>query len=242
MGLSLVSGSMSTSWKTVFEPVDASSTYEETVTRLGTAIRIGVLGAGTRLPPERELAEQLSISRSTLRQALATLTETGHLTAVRGRSGGTFVADHPPVSSGRPLPRERWRPMLDCRVAFETGTALRAAERAQEEDILALREALAALDEAADAGFAAYRRADARLHLLIAEAAHSPQLVRSVARVQGQLCDLFKEVGLSARGEEDREQHAAILDAIENGDPLGAVAAMRSHLEATEMFISFSVA
>ncbi len=63
----------------MFEPVDASSTYEETVTRLGTAIRIGVLPAGSKLPPERELAEQLAISRSTLRQALATLTATGHL-------------------------------------------------------------------------------------------------------------------------------------------------------------------
>src|SRR5215213_10355195 len=93
-------GAMSTSWTTVFEPVDASSTYEETVTRLGTAIRIGVLPPGSKLPPERELAEQLSISRSTLRQALTTLVQSGHLTSVRGRSGGTFVVEAPPLSEG----------------------------------------------------------------------------------------------------------------------------------------------
>src|SRR4051794_1300733 len=104
---------MSTSWMTVFEPVDASSTYEETVTRLGTAIRIGVLGPGVKLPPERDLAEQLSISRSTLRQPRATLTEPGPLNAVRGGSGATFVPEAPPVASGTPFPRERLRAMLD---------------------------------------------------------------------------------------------------------------------------------
>src|SRR3954467_3752529 len=47
----------------VFGPVEAPTTFEETVERLGTAIRLGLLGAGTRLPPERELSEQLRIRR-----------------------------------------------------------------------------------------------------------------------------------------------------------------------------------
>src|SRR3954452_17499261 len=98
--------SMSTSWTTVLEPVDASSTYGETVTRLGTAIRIGVLPAGTKLPPERELAGQLAISRSAVRSALGTLTETGHLKAARGRAGGTFVVEGPPVASRDPFLRD----------------------------------------------------------------------------------------------------------------------------------------
>src|SRR5215218_6696718 len=103
----------------VFEPVAPQSTYEETVARLGTAIRLGVLAPGTRLPAERDLADQLGISRSTLRQALATLTETGHLTAVRGRAGGTFVASAPPLASGVSVPVERWRQLLDWRVVLE---------------------------------------------------------------------------------------------------------------------------
>src|SRR5437763_13536030 len=87
----------------VFEPVHALSTFEETVERLGTAIRLGLLGAGERLPPERELSDLLGISRSTLRQAITTLVQSGHLISLRGRSGGTFVTASPPLAD-RPPP------------------------------------------------------------------------------------------------------------------------------------------
>ncbi|MGZ5412269.1 MAG: FadR/GntR family transcriptional regulator, partial [Solirubrobacterales bacterium] len=80
----------------VFKPVRAPTTFEETVERLGTAIRLGLLTPGTKLPPERDLADELRISRSTLRQALTTLVQSGHLLSVRGRGGGTFVAEQPP--------------------------------------------------------------------------------------------------------------------------------------------------
>src|ERR687895_214281 len=94
----------------VFEPLQTATTFEETVERLGTAIRLGILPAGTRLPSERDLAEQLGISRSTLRLAITTLVESGHLVSVRGRAGGTFVADRPPLAGGREGPlREDWR-------------------------------------------------------------------------------------------------------------------------------------
>src|ERR671926_350596 len=84
----------------VFEPVQAPTTFEETVERLGTAIRLGILSPGARLPSEREMAEQLGISRSTLRQAITTLVQSGHLTSVRGRTGGTFVVPEPPLAEG----------------------------------------------------------------------------------------------------------------------------------------------
>src|SRR5919198_4036433 len=83
----------------VFEPVSPPTTFEETVERLGNAIKLGLLPSGTRLPPERELAGQLGISRSTLRLALTTLVQSGHLTSVRGRTGGTFVAESPPLAA-----------------------------------------------------------------------------------------------------------------------------------------------
>src|SRR5688572_30043794 len=82
----------------VFQPVRPPTTFEETVERLGTAIRLGLLAPGSQLPPERDLAAQLRISRSTLREALTTLTQSGHLVSQRGRGGGTFVVEEPPLA------------------------------------------------------------------------------------------------------------------------------------------------
>jgi DNA-binding FadR family transcriptional regulator len=113
--------------RSVFMPVRAPSTFEETVERLGTAIRAGILPAGSQLPAERVLADELGISRSTLRQALTTLVQSGHLVSLRGRSGGTFVTERPPLAdtSERPLGSEAWA-VLDYRVAIETGATVPA--------------------------------------------------------------------------------------------------------------------
>src|SRR5215475_7625560 len=94
----------------IFERVQPPSTFEETVERLGTAIRLGLLPPGSKLPPERELARRLRISRSTLRQALTTLVQSGHLVSLRGRKGGTFVAEQPPLAEngGEELDQGAW--------------------------------------------------------------------------------------------------------------------------------------
>src|SRR5215210_1407499 len=151
----------------VFKPVDPPTTFEETVERLGTAIRLGLLPPGRRLPPERDLATLLRISRSTLRQAITTLVESGHLVSVRGRTGGTFVVDAPPLSemAGEPLGEEA-RATLDYRVAIETGAAILAAERAGEDDLAQLDQLVERMSKA-DV-FEDYRRADVRFHIGIA--------------------------------------------------------------------------
>src|SRR5947209_16105649 len=92
-----------TSLDAVFAPVHSQTAFEETVERLGTAIKLGLLAPGTRLPAERELCSRLGIARSTLRQALVALGQSGHLHATRGRGGGTFVADpQPPAEPPSP--------------------------------------------------------------------------------------------------------------------------------------------
>ena len=125
----------------VFKPVRPPTTFEETVERLGTAIRLGLLPAGSRLPAERDLAEQLGISRSTLREALTTLVQSGHLVAQRGRTGGTFVAERPPLAEqdDKPLGEATWA-VLDYRVAVEAGATILAAERAEPDQLERLGE------------------------------------------------------------------------------------------------------
>src|SRR3954449_4704288 len=131
----------------VFEPVRTATTFEETVDRLGTAIRLGILAPGSRLPSERDLAEQLAISRSTLRQAITALVESGHLTSVRGRTGGTFVVPEPPLAEGSagPLP-DCWHQVLDLRIAVEIGAVTLAAERIDDAALDVMRDAVARMD------------------------------------------------------------------------------------------------
>src|ERR1700761_38701 len=136
---------MTGSLEAVFAPVHSQTAFEETVERLGTAIRLGLLSPGMRLPAERELCARLGIARSTLRQALTALAQSGHLRATRGRGGGTFVADPPPPAEP---PTEEllagWRELCDERMMVEVGIAVLAAERAQPAAVDALDDLVAA--------------------------------------------------------------------------------------------------
>src|SRR5438128_3367968 len=145
----------------LFKPVQPPTAFEQTVERLATAIKLGFLPPGGQLPPERELARKLEISRTTLRQALTALTQSGLVTTSRGRRGGTFVADPLPLA---PRPRrifaeDELRAFLDHRLAIETGVAIRAAERAEPADLDTLVSLTDEMDEEAT-DFERYRQAD----------------------------------------------------------------------------------
>jgi GntR family transcriptional repressor for pyruvate dehydrogenase complex len=219
----------------VFEPVQPPTTFEETVERLGTAIRLGILGPGTRLPSERELAEQLGISRSTLRQAITTLVQSGHLESVRGRGGGTFVVQQPPLAEGAPgdaLP-EDFAQTLGLRLAVEAGVVVLAAERATAEDVQRLREAIVLMDGATE--FEAYRRGDVRFHIGLAEATRVPRLVALLTEVQGEVSELIAHIAHPAEVlTHANAEHARIADALEARDVAAAVELLRRHLEGTQ--------
>jgi DNA-binding FadR family transcriptional regulator len=223
----------------VFKPVQPPTTFEETVERLGTAIRLGLLAPGIRLPAERDLAEQLKISRSTLRQALTTLVQSGHLVSRRGRAGGTFVAEEPPLaqsSTVKVLTAEA-RAVLDYRVAVEAGATVLAAERAGAEDFERLGELIERMDHAES--FDDYRRADVRFHIGLAEAAHSARMVTAMTEVQGQMSDLIARI---AHPEEvltrSNAQHRRVLGHIRAREAGRAVRLMRQHIEGTEHILA----
>jgi GntR family transcriptional regulator, transcriptional repressor for pyruvate dehydrogenase complex len=223
----------------VFEPVQTATTLEETVERLGTAIRIGLLGPGARLPPERDLADQLGIARSTLRQALTSLTESGHLVAMRGRGGGTFVSDAPPLAESTriELGAGHWRDVLDYRIAVEVGTVVLAAERRQPEDLARLREQVGAMREAGD--FSDYRRADVFFHLGIAEAARSARLLSAMTEIQGQMSELIAHIAHPAPVlARSNDQHAQLVRLLDRRDGIGAARLVREHLKGTEQVLA----
>ena len=221
----------------VFEPVQAVTTFEETVERLGTAIRLGLLGPGAQLPPERDLADQLGISRSTLRQALTAMTQSGHLVAVRGRGGGWFVADPLPRPEAEPVELAAWRELLDYRVAVEVGAVVLAAERAGAGDLARLGRQVEAMHSVED--FATYRQADVFFHLGLAEASGSARLVAAMTEVQGAMSELIVHIAHPREVlERSNAQHARLVALLERGDGGRAAKLIREHLHGTESVLA----
>ncbi|MGH3224117.1 MAG: FadR/GntR family transcriptional regulator, partial [Streptosporangiaceae bacterium] len=113
----------------MLRPVRAGNAFEETVERLLTVIKLGLIGPGERFPAERELAVRLGISRLTLREAIGELQQAGFVESRRGRFGGTFVTRRPPVPAPgelRRLAREDGDKLTDAltfRLAVEIGAA-----------------------------------------------------------------------------------------------------------------------
>jgi DNA-binding FadR family transcriptional regulator len=221
----------------VFDPVQAATTFEETVERLGTGIRLGLLPRGSQLPPERELAEQLGISRSTLRQALTALTQSGHLIAVRGRGGGWFVAESLPQPQAEHVELTEWRELLDYRIVVEVGAAFLAAERAQPDDLARLSGYVETMGEVRD--FALFRQADVFFHLAVAEAARSGRIVAAMTEVQGAMSELIGHIAHPPEVlERSNAQHAKLVRLFERGEAERAARLVREHLLGTEQVLA----
>jgi GntR family transcriptional regulator, transcriptional repressor for pyruvate dehydrogenase complex len=219
----------------VFAPVRSQTAFEETVDRLGTAIKLGLLTPGSRLPAERELCSRLGIARSTLRQALTALSQSGHVHATRGRGGGTFVSDpQPPAVPPTEQVLAQWRETCDQRLAVELGVVLLAADRATPADLDRLDEIAATLESTLE-DFAAYRQADVRLHVGLADATQSTLLVRAMTEVQGAMTDLISHIAHPAEVlASSNAQHRRLLAAVREGDGMRAMGVMRDHLQGTE--------
>ncbi|WP_199199088.1 FadR/GntR family transcriptional regulator [Amycolatopsis sp. CA-128772] len=218
----------------LFRPVRAGNAFEETVERLLQAIRLGVVGAGERLPSERELAERLGVSRVTLREAIRALSDAGYVESRRGRYGGTFVNESlpgPPEPDGK-VDAVTLEDSLSLRYVLETGAAEMAAARSLSP---ADRQHLTGtLAEAAGAELGDYRRKDSRLHLAIAEVTASGSLTTAMADARTRVNQLLDRIPLLPPNlEHSNAQHEAIVDAILAGDAPAARQAMAEHIEGT---------
>jgi len=221
--------------------------YEETVQRLLQTIRLGLIGPGERLPAERDLSAMLGISRDTLREAIATLAETGYLVSRRGRYGGTFVVDALP-SDGEPedtglasLTLAEVEEIAMLRRVLEVGVVRELAAR----DLSAgERAAIAsALDDCMESDVDSFRRHDSRLHLLFAELTASPGLVQLSADLRTRLNTALGVMPMMPPNlTHSNEQHTAIVGGILSGRPETAARAMLEHLEGTDALLRGFVA
>lgn len=208
----------------MLRPVREGNAFEETVERLLTVIKLGVVAPGERFPPERELATRLRISRLTLREAIRELQQAGYVESRRGRLGGTFITytrPAPNVSELRRLAQQNAQKLTDAltfRFAVETGAADMLAQQvaaagAAVQDPAAQPVAaiavsgltggppqsqrdvlLARLDDVNGAGPQEYRRMDTLFHLAIAELTGSSLLSKACADARMQLNDLLNAI------------------------------------------------
>ena len=227
--------------------IRGGNAYEQTVERLLQTIRLGLVHPGEQLPPERELATMLDVSRDTVRDATSSLADAGYLVIRRGRYGGTFVADTiptGPVMIGRDgdlinrqtFTKDEIVDVLTFRAVLESGAAYQAASAELSGE---LRDALyqAHLDTK-QAMADDYRRLDSRLHLLIAELTRSNSLVNQIAQSRMKVNELLNEFPLLAPNvAHSNEQHEEIVMAILTGQPEKASAAMLAHLEGSASLI-----
>ena len=240
-------------------PVRAQNAFEETVERLLTVIKLGVVAPGDRFPAERRLAGLLGVSRITLREAIRALQQAGYVESRRGRFGGTFVLYTPPAPSAKEVRRiatqeaDKISDALTFRMAVETGAAQVLAAsgvgrggpavagpgpaaprdgRADAPDGRAvLLSRLAAVNAA---GPGDYRRMDTLFHLCIAELTGSTLLAAACAEARVRLNDLLNAIPLLQRNiDHTAAQHTAIAEAILAGDTGRAQQAVAEHLDGT---------
>ncbi len=216
------------------EPVRSGNVFEDTMGALLRRIRLGQFPAGGKLPPERELSQALRVSRTTLREVLADLSKNGYVTVRRGRYGGTYVEEVPPLS-GRVIKDLDVDDVVDLltlrRVVEPAAAGLAAARGVNDEQASAL---WAAHEECCQVGPAQYRPLDSRLHLMIADASGSLRLRAVIAETRAGVNDLLDCIPLLPSNlDHSAHQHAAIVAAITDGQATTAERAMLDHLDGT---------
>jgi len=231
---------MPTPAKSDFEVVRRNKVYEEVAKQIERLI-LKKLKPGDKLPSERELAEILQVSRSSIRDAIRSLELVG---LVEPRQGaGTIVRERSAESSVNPFTdtlkrrQELVTELLDFRKMLEPPLAARAATHASAEDISEMEEILQRQEEKQDQGNVASAE-DAEFHYSIALASGNSV----VLKVIDTLMDLLREtrensLQVLGRSQKSLAGHRRILAAIKRHDAEAAKSAMRRHIEDVEEIV-----
>jgi GntR family transcriptional repressor for pyruvate dehydrogenase complex len=222
----------------VFEMQPKNALSEDIVKRLLALLKEKKLQPGERLPPERELAERLQVSRPSLREALRALSIM-HVVEIR-QGSGTYISSLEPkrlvehLDFVFALADSTYLSLFEARKVVEVGICALAAERITDEDIVRLEGCLEkSLSGLNDADL--YFQADVELHEIITEAAASPILSRIMASIR-QLSHASRRrtAVLPGIAHQVIEDHRAIIHALKQHNPEAARIAMYHHLTHVE--------
>jgi GntR family transcriptional regulator, transcriptional repressor for pyruvate dehydrogenase complex len=216
---------------TLIEAVDLVPAHQVVTERLRHAIHMGTYLPGDKLPPERALARQLGVARMTVREAIRVLRAEGYLSGPTGPAGGITVLDQGEDEMRlRQALRYRMAELdddVEFRVAVEGAAARLAAQRRTKRDLVRLRQAHLELERGRET--ARLRAADNVFHLAIADAARNRFLRQAIEKVLAMTWVPLDRV-ISTAFPSAHEQHAQILQAIEDRDPEAAERAVVAHI------------
>src|SRR5512142_1221890 len=218
----------------MYKIVRTSRLYEQIVQQIEDTILKGNLKPGDQLPAERDLAEQFGVSRTAVREAVKALREKGLVEAYTGR--GTFVTNGTLHAIRQSLDlmvkigqADGATQLVEVREILEPEIAALAADRAEEQHLAALREAVAIMDASLEDA-EAFIEADLDFHLALAEAAGNPLILSLIDSIVGLLREqrtgIFQVEGGPERGQ---HHHKQILHAVVSRDSDAARKAMRAH-------------
>ncbi|WP_454904292.1 FadR/GntR family transcriptional regulator [Variovorax gossypii] len=218
------------------KPADTRRLYQQIADQIRTFIRDGDLPPGARLPPERELALQLGVSRPSLREALIALEIDGRI-EIRMGSGVYVCASQDASERATPAVGESPSEMMQARAMLEGSVVTLASARVTSQQLDRVKTCLEDMRQDGLHGRSQLEN-DRRFHLTIAEMTENSVLVRLVGELfDGRHSPISSR--MSARTEDSQAwkaafaEHEAIYRALEARDPHAAVAAMLHHLSAS---------
>jgi len=222
----------------VFQKIKPKKVSDEIYEQIKGLIISGKLKPGEKLPPERELAASIGVSRPSLREALQKLEAKGFLEQIQG--DGTYVKSATSDSFDGFLEEFAKKDnaifdLMEVRRILETWAAYTAAERATDKEIAQMQEYLNEMKDAKDYGQIGYIP-DANFHSTISYATHNVLLIH----IMNNIYEWIEKVSFEVRSrmytdekshEELFNQHSAIFNAIREGKPLAAYNAMNLHMD-----------
>jgi len=216
-------------------PVDRQPVAEQVAQKLLSLVQAGSLKPGQQLPPERELAATLQVSRPSLREALRALSLLGVVRIRQG--GGVFVSALDPEALLAPihffisLDSKNLQSLFDARILVESGVARLAATRISKAGIETLK-ACVDIEESELTDVDSFIESDARFHKTIFDAVDNPFL-RKIATSLHLLGRASREITAPIPGvvSQSLQDHKRILTAMIARDPDKAATAMESHLK-----------
>jgi len=217
-----------------FREITPIRLYESVIVQIMNLIENNELKPRDKLPPERELAEKLSISRGSLREAFRVLESRGLIKSKPG--GGRYIREIRKNGNNTEniilsLEKSSILELLEAREIFEVKIVKLAAQRATPEDIKSIERALNKMNEEEELKDDKKTESDTEFHLAIAGASHNFVFVNIIKLHLDLLRDTREKTQqIPGRREERWREHQAILQAIKEHDSKKAGEAMLKHL------------